>query len=119
MIDESTTTHLMGIHLRPDWHGGEQALRERVALRADQEGWRLTDAHWDVVKFLINLYADHGEELPEARELMERLDQHYAAEGGSRYLYTLFPHGPIGQICALTDLPLPRHARDIGMGVSY
>ncbi len=119
MIDLHDTTRLMGVHLAPDWGGGEAALRERVALRAHEAGLPFGDDHWDVVKYLVNLYADYGEELPEARELMERLDQHYAPQGGSRYLYTLFPDGPIGQICALTGLPLPRHARDPGMGVRY
>lgn len=61
-------------------------------------------------------YAHH--ELPNAnvRELHDALDEEFHAEGGIRYLYTLFPKGPLAQGCLIAGLPVPAGAQDQGFG---
>jgi sulfur relay (sulfurtransferase) DsrC/TusE family protein len=39
--------------------------------------------------------------------MTQLLDREYADMGGRRYLYGLFPHGPLAQGCRLAGLPLP------------
>jgi tRNA 2-thiouridine synthesizing protein E len=39
--------------------------------------------------------------------LTRDLERDFADAGGRRYLYQLFPRGPIAQACRLAGLPLP------------
>jgi tRNA 2-thiouridine synthesizing protein E len=47
---------------------------------------------------------------------MRELDQEFAAEGGRRYLYDLFPRGPILQASRIAGLPLPPGTLDRSFG---
>jgi tRNA 2-thiouridine synthesizing protein E len=51
-----------------------------------------------------------------ARELARELDREYADEGGRRYLYELFPRGPVVQACHIAGLPMPPGTRDLSFG---
>ncbi len=97
-------------HAPGDWS------RENAEESARAEGLTLTEAHWRVVRALQTFYAHH--ELPNAnvRELHDALDEEFHAEGGIRYLYTLFPKGPLAQGCLIAGLPVPAGAQDQGFG---
>lgn len=79
----------------------------RTAARA--EGLALTDEHWQVVRALQEYFARHEERERNMRELHDALDEYFHASGGMRYLYTLFPKGPVAQGCRIAGL----HASDI------
>jgi tRNA 2-thiouridine synthesizing protein E len=105
----------------PDFpHAPSDWSREDAEESARQEGLTLTDAHWRVVRALQAFYARREEADEEAtvnvRELHDALDEEFHAEGGSKYLYTLFPKGPLAQGCLLAGLQAPAGAQDKGFG---
>jgi tRNA 2-thiouridine synthesizing protein E len=84
---------------------------------AQQEGVEMSDAHWEVVRFLRNYYTKHGR-IP-ARKMTEVLDTAYASKGGRKYLYRLFPKGPVTQASRIAGLPMPPQSVDPSFGSSH
>ena len=77
----------------------------------------MTDEHWEVVCFLRERFIRMGP-AKSGRELVEALEQRYADKGGKRYLYSLFPHGPVTQASTIAGLPLPPYTIDPNFGSS-
>lgn len=108
-----------GYEVRPDPdfpHAPVEWSREIAEELAQSEGLTLTDAHWRVVSALQEFYTRHEEPLISARELHDALDEAFHPEGGIRYLYRLFPKGPLAQGCLLAGLQAPGGSRDQGFG---
>lgn len=76
---------------------------------------QLTDAHWNVISFIRTYFADAGE-IRHARELSDVLDERFATEGGAKYLFRLFPGGPVTQGCKLAGVQVPKDASDGSFG---
>jgi tRNA 2-thiouridine synthesizing protein E len=93
----------------PAW---DEAEAERLAR---EEGITLTTAHWDVVRFVREHYRRHGR-AESGRALSGVLDQAFHDHGGRRWLYTLFPHGPVAQASRIAGLPLPPYTTDASFG---
>jgi tRNA 2-thiouridine synthesizing protein E len=74
----------------------------RTAARA--EGLALSEEHWAVVAALQDYFARHTERERNMRELHDALDERFHASGGMRYLYRLFPGGPVTQGCRIAGL---------------
>lgn len=74
-------------------------------LAAD-EGLTLGDEHWEVIYCLREHFRKIGPDWT-ARQMTHELEKDFAATGGRRYLYMLFPGGPLAQGCKLAGLPLP------------
>lgn len=88
----------------------------RIASQiAEREGLMLTDAHWDVIYRLREMFRMMGPDWT-AREVTRRLESDFAAIGGRRQLYELFPAGPLLQGCKLAGLPLPQGTLDPSFG---
>lgn len=85
---------------------------EKMAL---SEGIQLTSEHWDVIYFLRDRYLQEGQ-AKSGRHVVEALERRYAVKGGKRYLYSLFPHGPVAQGSRIAGLPLPAYTSDPGFG---
>ena len=83
---------------------------------AQEEGVEMSDAHWEVVVFLRNYYMKHGR--TPARKMTEALDDAYASKGGRKYLYRLFPKGPVTQASRIAGLPVPQQSVDPSFGSS-
>ncbi|MEO1766840.1 TusE/DsrC/DsvC family sulfur relay protein [Thiobacter aerophilum] len=98
--------------IAPDWSRGQA---ERAA-RA--EGLTLSDEHWEVIQALRAWFSRHEQAgLPiHLRDLHDALDEAFHARGGIRYLYELFPCGPIAQGCRLAGIKPPFIARDPSFG---
>lgn len=75
----------------------------------------LTEDHWHVLYALRGLYREHGP-AASARELIHPLEQEFADSGGRRYLYEMFPRGPITQGSRLAGLPVPPYSVDRSFG---
>lgn len=84
-----------------DWH-------ENLApLLAAQEAIVLTEAHWEVVRFVRTFYQEFNTS-PAMRMLVKAIAQQHGEEkGNSRYLYRLFPDGPAKQATKIAGLPKP------------
>jgi TusE/DsrC/DsvC family sulfur relay protein len=97
-------------HAPGDWTKGD------ASAAAASENLTLTEDHWRVIQALQDFYARQEEPVINMRELHDALDEAFHPEGGIRYLYTLFPDGPVAQGCLLAGLTPPAGARDQGFG---
>ncbi len=87
-----------------------------VKEMAKEEGIEeLTEAHWHVIYALRNYYRENGR-ATSARELLRMLEEDFVDEGGRRFLYELFPKGPVSQGSRLAGIPLPPYSSDPSFG---
>ncbi|MEJ2508504.1 MAG: TusE/DsrC/DsvC family sulfur relay protein [Gammaproteobacteria bacterium] len=100
----------------PDFpHAPAGWSRERALEIARGEGLILDRDHWEVVSAIQGLFDRAGEGV-RARELHDALDERFHARGGIKYVYELFPGGPIAQGCRVAGLQPPAGAADQGFG---
>jgi TusE/DsrC/DsvC family sulfur relay protein len=97
-------------------HAPSEWSRESAEASAQSEGLILTDAHWRVLGALQVFYSRGEEPGMNTRELHDALDEAFHKEGGIKYLYRLFPKGPLAQGCLLAGLQAPGGTRDQGFG---
>lgn len=114
--DTETSSRYAGIRLAElidqNWN------RKKSTQLALQEGFQLTDQHWDVILYLRRLYLRYG--LPRhARITARALRRRFAAQGGNKYLHRLFAGGPVTQGCRLANLRTPSGASDASFGTRY
>lgn len=99
------------MHGLDDWN-------EQIAVdRAADEGIRLTDDHWAVLRFMREHYRQYGPG-PHARRIARALDERFARHGGREHLYRLFPQGPVRQASRIAGLPAPAQVADPSFGDS-
>ncbi len=95
----------------PEW------TRDDALEVARREALTLADDHWEVVRGLQEFFARHEEGAAiNLRELADALEEKFHFKGGMKYLYTLFPGGPIAQGCRLAGLKPPAGAIDKSFG---
>lgn len=89
-----------------DWN---EALAEFMARR---ETIDMTDAHWEVIRFLRKFYFQYGI-TPMVRLLVKHMSQQFGADKfNEAYLYKLFPGGPSRQGSRIAGLPEPQGCID-------
>ena len=86
--------------------GMNRSRRLNTRPGAKEQRMELTPAHLEVIRFL-QTYASEHESVPDARELANVMAQHFERQGGRRYLYLLFPKGPVMQASKLAGLEIP------------
>ena len=97
-------------HAPSDW------TPESAEQIAQSEDLVLTDIHWEVIRALQEFYARHEGTTMHTRALHDALDERFHVQGGIKYLYELFPKGPLAQACPLAGLQAPPGAQDKGIG---
>jgi len=85
----------------------EAARKESLELGAD---------HWEVLCALHEYFARHEATAVSLRELHDALDEKFHRQGGIKYLYRLFPGGPVAQGCRIAGLKAPAGAVDRSFG---
>ena len=81
-----------------------EAMAEVIAA---QEGITLAVEHWEVVRFVREVYLEFNTS-PAIRMLVKAMANKFGEEkGNSRYLYRLFPKGPAKQATKIAGLPKP------------
>lgn len=93
----------------------EQWSEEIAEKLARGEGVALTAEHWDVLFFLRSYFKINGP-VANAREQLAILDRQFGTEGGKRYLFRLFPGGPVSQASHIAGLPIPAGSADTSFG---
>lgn len=81
---------------------------ESVAFAiAEMIGIELTSAHWEII-FFIREYYYRFNHLPNNRVFVKAVRQQLGeSKGSTRYLYRLFPDGPLKFACMIGGLPKP------------
>jgi len=95
-------------------HAPEGWSRQAAESAAKADGMELTDDHWEAIGALQAYFAK--KERPNVRELHDALDEHFHAAGGIKYLYEIFPGGPVAQGCRFAGLQAPAGAADKSFG---
>ncbi len=106
VIDRDPAEHMDEL---PQWN---RKVAERIAA---QEHIELGRDHWRVLHFLRHRFETHGQSRY-ARTVAHELDEEFAEQGGSRYLYRLFPNGPVTQGCRIAGIPAPFLHEDRSFG---
>lgn len=98
-------------HALPGWS------QQGAAQVAATEGITAGADHWEAVRALQEFYARHDDgPAIHIRELHDALEEHFHSRGGMKFLYQLFPGGPVSQGCRLAGLQPPAGSSDPGFG---
>jgi len=81
---------------------------------AGENNLQLTQDHWDAISGLQEYFSKH--EFGNRRELVDALNEKFHAKGGVKYLYELFPGGPVAQGCVIAGLAPPSGSIDKSFG---
>ena len=85
----------------------QQWSEELAPELAKQDDLMLTEAHWEVIRFVRNFYLTFNTS-PAIRALTKAMKEEFGEEkANSRYLYRLFPEGPAKQATKYAGLPKP------------
>lgn len=113
LSDEQKAELVLGIHNKDTEY--EDWTKEAARTMAQLESIELTEAHWSVIRFLRDYYVQHGTS-QHARILTEALDAKFQIQGGLKYLYTLFPDGPVSQGARIAGVPVPKDSSNDSFG---
>ena len=87
-----------------DWQVWTEGIANEMAK---QDGLALTDAHWEVIRFLRS-YFEKYQIAPMIKILTKEIGKVMGPEkGNTKYLYELYPAGPAKQACRYAGLPKP------------
>ena len=98
-------------------HAPTEWSAQDAARMASEEGLAIGEDHLEALRALQEYWARHAEAAAvNLRELHDALDEKFHHKGGMKYLYKLFPGGPVAQGCRLAGLKAPAGAVDRGFG---
>ena len=87
-----------------NWQDWNEDIAGQLAMI---EGIELTDAHWEVIRFLRNYFLQY-QIAPMIKILVKEIGKVMGPEkGNTKYLYELYPGGPAKQACKFAGLPKP------------
>lgn len=115
LSDKEKQELVLGIHEDDETKAFHDWTEAQAEAQAQKMGISLSDGHWQVIKFLRVQYENSGPS-SRAHEVAEALEERFASEGGLKYLYRLFPGGPVTQGCQLAGVPVPSDSTDPSFG---
>lgn len=92
-----------------DWN---EVVAEELALQqATRDKVKLTESHWGLMQYFRDYYREN-EVHPTMHKLVRTLGKYHGAhfheeKEYEKFLYELFPEGPIQEICKIAGLPKP------------
>jgi len=92
-----------------------ESMAQQIAA---QSGIQLSEAHWEVIRYVRNYYLERGF-VRRSRELSSALNARFREQGGKKYLYRLFNGGPVLKACRLGGVPLPENCIDPSFGTAF
>ena len=115
MSEQATSPGAKEIHTDFPYAPDNWNLQDTQAS-ASRAGISLTQDHWDAISALQQYYARHKDLKINIREIHDALDERFHQQGGIKYLYEMFPGGPVAQGCILAGLEPPAGASDESFG---
>ena len=98
-----------------DFSYAPQGWNTAMAIQVAQDNQlELTDDHWEAIKGLQEYFAKH--DFGKRRELVDALEEKFHSKGGMKYLYRLFPSGPVAQGCKIAGIEPPSGSIDQSFG---
>ncbi len=94
------------------------SVYEQIAQRAAEKSMELSTEHMAVIDFVLDFY-EHCDDCENARALADMMHDEFFPQGGRKYLYRLFPDGPLSTIHHLADLPSLSSQNDKSFGTSF
>ncbi len=88
---------------------------EYLKQQGELKNIQLNDDHLKVIQYLEN----NLETQKSAATLLRELGIDFKSQGGKKYLYKLFPQGPINQASEIAQLPLPQGCREYAWGTVF
>ena len=80
---------------------------ELAGFLAERDNFNLEEAHWEIIRFMRNYFAEHGM-APNLRILTKLLKAELGEEkADKKYLFDLFPYGPAKQAARYAGMPKP------------
>ncbi|MEJ2404647.1 MAG: TusE/DsrC/DsvC family sulfur relay protein [Candidatus Thiodiazotropha sp.] len=95
--------------------GFDDWTEDQAIQLAREEQIELTEAHWEVIHFLRHHCEQNGATCS-ARLVLKAMTNQVKERGGKKYLYSLFPRGPVVQACKIAGIPLPPYSLDLSFG---
>ncbi len=87
-----------------DWQNWDEGIAGHMAKL---DGLDMTQAHWDVIRFLRDYFQKY-QIAPMIKILVKEIGKSLGPEkGNTKYLYELYPAGPAKQACRYAGLPKP------------
>ena len=100
------------MEFKTDQHGhlldAEQWNEEIAMILAKTDGIVLTPDHWLLIFAVRDIFKISGE-TPPMRLLIKELTKRMETEINSRFLYRLYPDGPVRLASKHAGLPKPKH----------
>ncbi len=95
-------------------HAPAQWSPDAARAIAAKSNLELTADHWEAIAGLQDYFSRHG--FGKRRELSDALEEKFHHKGGMKYLYQLFPGGPVAQGCVIAGLEPPPGSVDRSFG---
>ena len=99
-------------------HPQSQWSESKAQQLAEQAGIQLSEAHWEVIRYVRDYYLERGFER-RSRELSSALNARFRQQGGKKSLYRLFHGGPVLKACRLAGVPLRENCLDPSFGTAF
>jgi len=108
--ERTILTDVEGYLVNPeDW--SDEVAEALAARQSEQDGVRLTDTHLGLVQYFRE-YFEENKVHPTMHKLVMTLGKHQGQhfhdhKEYEKFLYGLFPKGPVPELCKLAGLPKP------------
>lgn len=94
---------------RDDW--SDEVALEMSVQQAEKDHVILTDTHWGLIHYFRDFYKINKVH-PTMHKLVSTLGRQHGAhfhdeKKYEKFLYEIFPHGPVQELCKLAGLPKP------------
>ena len=119
LSDKEKLEQVFGIHDSEEIDSFDSWTEDSARAIASSESLELSDKHWEVIKFLRIHFQNVGANMPPSHELSQTLEERFSDEGGLRYLYSLFPGGPLSQGSRIAGIPVPDDSADPSFGSAH
>ncbi|MCW8986301.1 MAG: TusE/DsrC/DsvC family sulfur relay protein, partial [Gammaproteobacteria bacterium] len=116
LSDKEKLEQVLGIHDSDEIDTYNEWTEDKARAIAKTMDIDLTDEHWEVIRFLRVHFENVGASLPPAHEFSQTLDERFSDKGGLRYLYELFPDGPLNQGGLIAGITIPANASNMSFG---